>query len=132
MRRIITRYSQTRLQHPNPPPGSPAGAQICTLLYRFIASALEKRYVDDCAIAVYRGNGPKTILYDNRTIFDGSQDGDPGGIYPTSTAGPNGTVNDAPCELEGVWAPPRIINYTNHHTVTDIKKRRIHTSAYDL
>jgi len=93
-----------------------------------------KRYIDDGihTLVDVEAFDSATALYDERTVFDGSQDGtDVDGIYPTSSPGPGGVVIDAPCELEAVSKPPRSVTFCDWRLTIDPDKGRITTAVYD-
>jgi len=93
-----------------------------------------KRYIDDGihTLVDVEAFDSATALYDERTVFDGSQDGtDVDGIYPTSSPGPGGVVIDAPCELEAVSEPSRSVNFCDWRITIDPHKGRITTAVYD-
>ena len=71
-------------------------------------------------------------LYDERTVFDGSQDGtDVDGIYPRVADGPGGTVIQDPFQLEAVFTPSRAITYLDWRIWVDTERRCVRTKVYD-
>ena len=93
---------------------------------------LLQRYIDDCLFLSIADVEPKTMLYDDRTVFDGSQDGsDFDGIYPRTAPGPNGTIIHMPCELEETVPLGARVDYLDYSLIIDYKSGRIHTTVYD-
>ena len=71
---------------------------------------LSRRYIsidDNIHILTDTANfNSKDALYDDRTLFDGSQNGgNLDGIYPRASTGPQGEEIKMPCELEEVHPP---------------------------
>ena len=92
----------------------PQSAEIPKLRAKVYFILLLQRYIDDClhTLVDHTLFDSKDALYDDRTVFDGSQDGtDLDGIYPRSAVGPGGRQIDAPCELEAVSEPSLSVNY---------------------
>ena len=71
-------------------------------------------------------------LYDERTVFDGSQDGtDSDGIYPRVADGPGGIQIQNPFELEAVFPPSRAVNYCDWRIWIDTVRGKVMTRLYD-
>ena len=111
-----------------------AGAEIPKLRAKVYFALWLKRYIDDefHTLVDAEAFDSSTALYDERTVFDGSQDGtDADGIYPTSSTGPGGVVVDAPCELEAVSRPTRSATFCDWRFTIDPIKRRVTSTVYD-
>jgi hypothetical protein len=99
---------------------------------RILTMIILSRYIDDCIFPAINGMDPKTLHYDDRTAFDGSQDGSAlDGIFPRTTRGPHGAVIHMPCELEEVSAPARRAEYLDFSLRVDLGTRRLVMKVYD-
>jgi len=101
---------------------------------RTLFAMLSRRYIDDnIHILTDPANfNSKDALYDDRTLFDGSQDGgDLDGIYPRKSTGPQGEEIKMPCELEEVHKPSRGVTFLDSRITVDLRSGRVITDVYD-
>ena len=126
LRRCLRRYGDLKAAPNTPDAELRHQKNRCTFIKHL------KRYIDDCLFTLPNGYDPQNSLYDERTAFDGTQDGtDVDGIYPSKYAGPNNTIVNMPCELERVAGPARSVNFLDWILTVDVERNRIMTETYD-
>ena len=126
LKRCLTRYDTLMNTLP---PHDPALEEQKSRVYFIL---FLKRYIDDCLHTLTNDYDSATALYDERTAFDGSQDGTiVDGIFPKSARGPHGTPVDMPCELEAVHRPSTSITFCDWDITIDVDKGRIVTKVHD-
>ena len=101
---------------------------------RTLFAMLSRRYIDDnLHVLIDLANfNSEEALYDDRTVFDGSQDGTRlDGLYPRTSTGPDDVEIEMPCHLECVHQPSREVAFLDSRIKVDLQRRRIITKVYD-
>ena len=101
---------------------------------RTLFAMLSRRYIDDnLHVLIDLANfNSEEALYDDRTVFDGSQDGTRlDGLYPRTSTGPDDVEIEMPCHLECVHQPSREVAFLDSRIKVDLERRRIITKIYD-